>query len=171
MDHRLPCHGRPGYFLNGRALGNTRAAQHPLTRTPFASSIGQRLPHADRPSGRRATGPGSDPCRPHFGVLTTRCLHFPMLRQWEKMHFFPARATHLPGPASTRNDHGAPVRSVTSAPCKFQAPTPSRLAPAREQMHPLHSVMGPGRVGPGREYSDFPINLKRTRSFAALTRS
>ena len=28
----------------------------------------------------------------------------------------------------------------------------------------LKSVMGPGRVGPGREYSDFSLKYERTRS-------
>ena len=28
----------------------------------------------------------------------------------------------------------------------------------------LKSVMGPGRVGPGREYSDFSLKFERTRS-------
>ena len=87
-----------GHFLNGRALGNARAARHPLTRTLFASLIDSLHASVCRMSiGRRRAELRAREATPADLILTFSTIsrqNFPVLRQWEKARF--SSACHAP---------------------------------------------------------------------------
>ena len=112
----------------------TTPESHPIRQLDRFSAR-QRLPHPDRPSESRATGPGSRPCRPHFDVFDDFTPKFPHVEAMGKFPFFQRapRANRLLGLPQTEQGR---VPATSSRRCAHFSPLLVTVWPRRVSNQP-----------------------------------